>query len=76
MATMNVKLDTNKVQTLYQAIDSYIEAAAQEGNQDTLSGLYDMFQDNDYADKIEPMLESKHADKPLLKEFKRIGGTR
>ena len=52
------------------------EAAAQEGNQDTLSGLYDMFKDNDYADEIEPMLESKHANKPLLKEFKRIGGSK
>ena len=76
MATMNARLDTKNPQTFYKAIDSYIEAVAKEGNQDVLSGLYDMFKDNDYADEIEPMLESKHANKPLLKEFKRIGGSR
>jgi|TARA_B100000424_G_scaffold191938_1_gene149588 ubiquinone biosynthesis protein Coq4 len=76
MATMNARLDTNNPQTFYKAIDSYIEAVAKEGNQDVLSGLYDMFMDNDYASDIQDMMESKNTDKPLLKEFKRIGGTK
>jgi hypothetical protein len=76
MATMNARLDTNNVQTFYNAVDRYIEAVSKEGNQDALSGLYDMFMENDYASEIQDMMESKKSNKPLLKEFKRIGGTK
>ena len=73
---LSVRLDTNDPQTFYKAIDSYIKAVEKEDNQEVLSGLYDMFMDNDYASDIEDMMESKNNDKPLLKEFKRIGGTK
>jgi len=73
---MMTKLDPNDVQTFYKAIDSYIDAVSKAGRQDILNGLYDMFMDNDYAIEIEKMMESKVSDKPLLKEFKRIGGTK
>ena len=73
MASMNVRLDTNNVQTFYKAIDSYIEALAQEGNRDALAGLYDMFMDNDIASTIQDLMgESKNLS--LQEQFKRIGG--
>tara|TARA_R100001377_G_scaffold69400_1_gene44730 strand:- start:88 stop:327 length:240 start_codon:yes stop_codon:yes gene_type:complete len=79
MAKLRVSLDTNDVKTFYRVLDDYIKTAASAKNKDTLSGLYDMFESGDMAGEISDMLqmmESKTSPKPLLKEFKRIGGTK
>ena len=76
MASMNVRLDTNDVQTFYKAIDTYVDGVAKTGNRDALAGLYDFFMDNDYGSDIDKMLadldESKNLG--LQEQFKRIGG--
>lgn len=76
MASMNVRLDTNDVQTFYKAVDAYIEGVAKTGNRQALAGLYDMFMDNDYGSDIDKMLAAMDESKnlSLQEQFKRIGG--
>ena len=79
MAKLRVSLDTNDVKTFYRVLDDYIKTAQSAKNKDTLSGLYDMFEDGSKAGELSDilqMMESKTNPKPLLKEFKRIGGTK
>ena len=74
MASMNVRLDTNNVQTFYKAVDAYIDGVAKSGNRQALAGLYDFFMDNDHGSDIDKMLAAMDESKQmnLSENYKRL----